>query len=244
MAQSLWTSEPVWTAESPDRLYALFRAYADSKGKLTQAEDGEFTLLLMALVDMQFRQHRVAKMLAQVSISAEDVAQEVVLHLRRKCTFGMGLRPAQYGDAWKQMISAMNVAIYRFVLTEVGRGKRRHWRESTTTDHEARRPIDGRTGAGLVEAESAGRGGDGPTAAGLFRALAAAEEDVLGDLVGTASDADRFERLYRAVIVQIRTQRTPSPHGALPPELKEIPRETHALVVSRILRIVWDYAGS
>jgi hypothetical protein len=169
-----------------------------------------------------------------VRADPEGLAQEAVLHLRKKSRKGLHLK----AQGWKPMMTVMNLAVHRLALTEILRANRVVQREAISTDyHSDRGPCEDETAM-----DSGPGAGESRPIQGLWAAIDAAEDMVIGDIVCSGREQRRIERLFQVVRMQIIKKQTPLPYAALPVELKEVPRELHGLIVARILRVVWDFA--
>lgn len=235
-SNGLWHIKvPQWNDESPRRLCELLHRFR--RGPLARAEDHEFNLLLMSATTVQFSRQKWPASLPRYRLDPADAAQEVLIHLREKARTGFNLADPEPGGVtandWLPMMSVVNIAIYRLVLTQIEKSRKESNRSVTAADYYGGGGADRQAGMEANESPSAS-----PSAAWLDRVLGDAEDAAIGDLILPFAEVDRLERLVRAVCDQVRKHQSPQPYASLPAELREVPRELHGLVVSRVLRLV------
>ena len=234
---SIWDHLPKWAG--PERLYELMQLYRDSHrgGRaLTKTEDNEFCDQLLCVVKMQFMQHRLHAKLNRVRADGEGVAQEAVLHLRKKAAVGLHLK----AEGWRPMMTVMNTAVFRFCMTELVRAERACIRTATATDYFIERDSSGEE-SGLDATPGLARTKD---LCGLSKAIDAAEDDAIGDIVCSAKKAQNLERLFKVLKQQIIRHQTPLLYCELPRVLRRnIGYGLHQIVVFRLLRAIRVFAG-
>lgn len=233
------TNHPLWGApigewreDSPAELYDLFLRH--QRGQLSRRELDELSRLLMHVVAIQFRQHRLRASLPRVGLAPEDVAQEALLHVLRKIPM-MQMQHAGY----RPMLSVMNVAIYRFVLTQVAARRRKRLRHLNATDY---------LGTDATEEELARLdpsrqstievGPSNPEEVAAELATDEAIDAIVGDIPTTSDcQAVAVEFMARTIIASILAGEGVPARAGLPPEIgMEVSFEQHCLVVGRVVR--------
>jgi hypothetical protein len=251
--QKLWgtVGGDRWDDDSAMRLLELFRARAWERAT-PQRE--ELATLFQSLVTIQFAAHPDWPTgLVRVHLRADDVAQELLMHLKRKApriwkAIGPKLRGARRNH-YKLLLSNCYTLIVRKTLELIAGQRRRKRTAAYATDvlDDDDRRGGSPTGAfGGMAAPAEDRFEETAALAGLLEHLHAVEDEVIGDIVVCGKRAaDVVLTLHARLCQSIARGGGIIPHEELPARLRDsIIPGLHALVAARLMRQAERFAAA